>query len=241
MLATVPSKWKEVVAYKLIRNYKLKGYLKGPKGHDYEDFQTTVYGASSGKRAESVFSEAAETTPTKSRIVVEIPAPIRRRDYSSQEQEAEPELEWENIEDSHRSDISVAILKDISNKAAKYTPPSSSEDAEDVQHMLDSQLMSDTTTFGLDTGNPSPIQHGSHTPSALFYNQLHESSLLTPPSPVPPANYISSSFEGIAAARSSDKVIVDLCDESDDESEEDFLRMLHAHDLTQQRQGRRRR
>ena len=102
--------------------------------------------------------------------------------------------------------------------------------------MLNSQLMSDTTISGLDTGNPLPIQHGSHTPSALFYNQLHESSLLTPPSPVPPANYISSSFEGIAATRSSDIVIVDLCDESDNESEENFLRILHTHDLTQQRQ-----
>ena len=180
-----------------------------------------------------MFSEATETTPTKSRIVVEIPASMCRRNYRSQEHKVEPKLEWENLDNPHRTDISIAILEDISNKAAEYTPPSSTEDSEDVQYMLDTQLMSDIAAVGPDAGYLSPTPHGSHTPATLFYKQLHESSLHISPSPVPPVDYTLSSFEAVPVATSSDTVIVDLCDKGDDESKEDFLRILHAHNLTQ--------
>ena len=240
--------WKETVAYKLIRNFKVKGYLSGAKGRNYDDFVDAVYQASRGNRAASVFGEADEVTPPKTRIVVEIPAPPRRPSANANGngngngKDKGVNIEWQPVtDDQSGKQISVAMPKPNTFASADGTPSTStsSEEAGDFQSVINVQLQSDATDYGIGVDRWSPASGTPSTPitpPSLFLQELQQQAALLTPPPIPPLGYQSSPVEPTAVCKSSSEtMVIDLCSEDEDNEDEqdDDIRELPTFDLTQ--------
>lgn len=212
----------------------MKGYLKGAKGDDYDDFIKAIYAASRGDRAASIFSEAAELTPRKTIPVVEIPGPAHSRVSQGKEKVKASDIEWHTIEDDETGRrISAAMPKVMAiNEADDIQTLSSDYEGDEIQDMINAQLQFTGLEHGLSVDSSSPASSfGPNTPPHLFLQQLqHQAAIITPP-PIPPTGYGSSAFGSASEVKhNSETMIIDLCEE--DEDADDKLRELPSSDLT---------
>ena len=220
-----------------MRAFEVPGYKGGPKGDNYNELIDAVYAVNRGDRAKSVFSEATEITPTKTRIVVEIPVPARSTSKTGKRRAEEAQIEWK-VPNDHQSgrQVSTAFPK-VSIVERDDSKPMSPNEVDDLQQMPDAQLQPDGVKHGFTLNSTS---HASSidlvTPPSLFLRQLQQQADLLPlPPPIPPAGYRSSPVELAGqASTSSDTIVIDLCDEDEDADADanDEPRELAYFDLT---------
>ena len=230
-MSSIADKFKELVAYKFLRSFQVKGFEKGPRGEDYNDFIDSIYEASRSDRAESIFSEDMINTPPKTRIVVEIPVftQSRGRDKAKMNERG-GEIIWRDIsKNSTGRQISVAGPSEDLNTETHQ---------DRIQDLVDRQLTSDGVEYGIDVDGTSASVTDQDTPPNVFVQQLQAvAERTTPPlpPPLPPKSYSPSLIDRASnKAVSSRPVILDLCEDSDVDEEElkDEIRELSTFDLT---------